>query len=210
MTKGELIVACIKLMYDNNTEQIDTLAISSNPNYTERTANIVESINRALYRILELGKIPKKTFIINDETTVISENVFYKRYELSTLIEDYLFINSVSKQDIKGNYNANVSVRIEGTSTLVLPLEAGTVYIINYTPQIKEIDYMQSDTEVIDYPNYILSKIPYFVKADLYEEENPSMAHASRNIFENYIYQLPTNKESEIKETQNVYINEWY
>ena len=49
-TKGELIAACIKLMFDNDTNILDPENISDDPEYASRTANIIESINRALTR----------------------------------------------------------------------------------------------------------------------------------------------------------------
>ena len=58
MTKGELIVACLKLMYENDTEVLDPATISDEDDYKSKTVNICESINRALSEIAKADKLP--------------------------------------------------------------------------------------------------------------------------------------------------------
>ena len=59
MTKGELIVACIKVMFDD-TEMLDPETISDNPEYQSRTANIIESINRGFDEIAKIESYQRK------------------------------------------------------------------------------------------------------------------------------------------------------
>lgn len=196
MTKGELIVASIKIMFDNGDVQLDSTDISNNLDYEDRTKNIIESINRGLHRVHSAGKIPNKYFTIDKTTSISLQTRQYSRYDLSKLISDYYLISSVAIEDDYG-YSNNVEYRLEN-NIIVLPkiTNSNVDYIISYMPKVKEISYKMNDTEVLDYPDEILNIIPYFVKADLYEDDDIASARYSRNIFEQYLSALPNPSES--------------
>lgn len=200
MTKGELIVASIKLMFDNGDVDLDPSKISANYDYQDRTKNIIESINRALYRIQTANKLPKKFLTINNKTSVSLATRLFSRYNLSALTNnEYYRIVSVAVENENG-YSNNVDYRLEN-DTIVLPkITDGNVnYIVCYMPKIVELTYQTSDTDALSYPNEVLNIIPYFVKGDLYEDDDISSARYSRNIFEQYLEALPTPPETSIK-----------
>lgn len=208
MTKGELITACVKLMYDNDDVQIDPEVVSNESDYASRTVNIIESINRAFIRLSLLKKLPFKTFYINEETEYINKSKMLTRYDLTLLIEDYSQYERVSKEDAFGEYNGNISVRFEGNCIVLPTLRTNEQYIIDYQPEVFRLKEDDLDTKVIPYAEKILSIVPYFVKADLYEEDNPNIADYARNLFEQYAMALPSNDNNQIREIQSYY-NLW-
>lgn len=192
ITKGQLIVNCIKLLAENMGQDIDATIVSSLDEYKDRTTVIVQSINRAFHRLEHLKKLPNLTKIIAfDEKK--------QNYELDLTSEDYSDIYIIKKivyVDRYGNYiDFNNYYLNEGL--LILPkLEYGEKFIVQYQPKfvdIKETDEVKYfDTDVINYPETITSIIPYFVKAELFEEDNAQLAVLSMNRFETYAAGLPT------------------
>ena len=81
---------------------------------------------------------------------------------------------------------------------------ADASYRVIYYPKLKTMDDTVQDTDEMWLPDNIARLIPYFIKGDLYQEEEPNLAADARNIFEaclddlkaqtqskqNYIYQV--------------------
>jgi hypothetical protein len=57
-------------------------------------------------------------------------------------------------------------------------------FSIEYTPIVPLITVSSDDNLKIDIPETLARIIPYYVKADLYEQDEPELAATARNIFE--------------------------
>ena len=202
MTKGDLIVKCLKLLNENDGEQIDPLVVSELSEYKERTVNIVPSINRALNRLAEMKKLPVKKFTIN----YLKENKNKSITVEEEITKDILSIaNIFSFNEDYGLTDTNVSYFFEG-DVLILPnLTYDEHYTVFYNPKPVYLTEADLDTKEIEYPNYIIDCIPYFVKADLYEEDDPNLAVLARNLFESYANQIPTRNISTMRGIKDVY-----
>ncbi len=207
MTKGELIVSCLKLIENAQTE-LDSTTISSDPNYLDYTRSIVESINRGLNEVAKMRKLPKKVVIIDYTLGDIYE--YYTRYDLDSIVVDGF------KNDVLGIINIvyengpvfdfNVAPRMEGNNVLVLPRIVAGKYIITYNPRfIDRLSYEDEDTKEINIPNEILDIIPYFVKAELFEEEEADKAVLARNIFHQYLMELPIQESGRQTKVKTIY-----
>lgn len=201
MTKGELIVACIKTMFDNDTERLDAETISDNPDYTSRTVNIIEAINRGFDEVAKARKLPKKTLLLVEGLGNVGD--YYTKFDLNEISgeDDVLYINNVAYEN-GANYDQNIEIKIEGENTLILPTIKEGRYIVTYSPKYtKQLSYDDPDTKVIeDMPSEALRVIPYFVKAELYEDDDPSRATLARNIFHQYLQEIP--KTPHLKQTK--------
>lgn len=187
MTKGELIVACIKLMFDNDVEQLDATTISDITEYHSRTMNIVEVINRGFDEVAKARKLPRKTTTINVGDGDIGE--YYTRF---TLPNDFFYVSNIAYES-ELNYDNNVEIKLEGENILVLPTINEGKYIITYFPKCtSQLSYNDPDTkEIVGIPDEDLRVIPYFVKAELFEDDDPSRATLSRNVFHQYLAEIP-------------------
>lgn len=189
MKLGELKISCMKLI---EVQQEDTQLESLNEDIKY---NAIESINRAINRIIALGKYPKKSFRINN--TVGDKGLKYTRYAITELIEDFYLIDKVTYLDQETDFATElITFNFEDDYTLVLPTISTGEYIIRYTPLPQVFTYETNDEIELVLPRHIAEYIPYFVKAEIYEEEQPNIAALSRNIFENYILGLMTNKDT--------------
>ena len=200
MTKGQLIVECLKLLNENNGEKIDDTIVSSLPEYSERTSVIVPSINRALHRLSELKKLPVENYEIKYSNTV--------RGNITVPVEitkNILRISNVLLEDEYNNIETNVSYFVDGEIMILPELYNRQKYTIIYEPVVKELTDNDDDLEEIQYPKYVTQCIPYFVKADLFEEDSPELANLARNIFESYASQIPTKNKSVLRGVKDVY-----
>jgi hypothetical protein len=221
ITKGQLISDCLKLMNENE-DQIDAGNVSDNAEFMLRTVNIIESINRALYRANELGKLPKKVLYITYDTEAEEKGYYHSKYSINTLGNGEIFkIDSIALLKANGEYTTHIDVRYEGSDILVLntldnpdnylnanyPEIVEEKYIVVYTPKIQELSYSDEDTLELDYPNELLRKVPYFVVGELYVEDNPNIAFAYRDMYEAYLNKLPDYEENRNSRIQLHYTN---
>lgn len=223
ITKGQLISDCLKLMFDNE-EQINPDNVSNNGDYTLRTINIIESINRGLYVANELNKLPKKVFYITFDTEAVEKNHYHSKYNLNDLLssedESLYKIHRISYLQINGKVTTKIDIRYEG-ELLVLtslsdpndylsesyPERIEEKYIIEYLPMIKELTYLDSDSKVIPYPDNIVRKLPYYVAGELLVEENPNMAMAYKDMYEGFLLRLPSEQDIQKPNIVNHYSN---
>ncbi len=63
---------------------------------------------------------------------------------------------------------------------------------IEYIPQAPYIESTTAEDTVIDIPNTLARMIPYFVKAELYELEEPQLSATARKIFEDALTEYVT------------------
>lgn len=208
MTKGELISACLKLMFEND-EQIDTDVVSNDLNYKYKTNNILESINRAFIRLEQLNKLPMRSIKIDYDES----NDDFSQYDLNFLTNNELIeIEGIYLLEEKSYTVKSVKkIVYMPNNVIALPsLSKGYKYIIYYKSFPIVLKYTDSDIMELPYPEYICGIIPYFVKGDLYEETNANLALLARNMFESYASDMPnvfTNTKNQ--EINDVY-NDWW
>ena len=202
MTKGELMSNCLKLLNENDGQEIDDSIVSSLDEYKERTTVMIPSINRALNRLAVMKKLPGKTFTIEYDASQKSKTI-----EVSgELITDLLYVSNVVLFDKDyGMMDTNVGYFLDGETFILPPLNYDEGYKIFYHPQAVQLKDTDEDTMELPYLDYILNCIPYFVKADLYEEDNPNVALLARNLFEQYAEAIPTRNLSVMRGTRDVY-----
>jgi hypothetical protein len=196
MTLGELKIACLKLI--NNTNEALTVErlgeLESDDNYNTVLLNCFESINRAISRLLAEKKIPYDTFYITPTTVKALENTNLSRYDVSSLATDVNTIIRVYCEDDKGNGFTINSLRTEGKN-IVLPNITKGLYIVTYLPNVL-LKSTDTNATVLKIPDYICNLIPHYVKGELQEEDEPSLALASKNYFELAIGQIKVNEDS--------------
>ena len=191
MTLNEIKLSTLMLMFTNYGDDLRDCDVDemTDSTYTKYTVNMDASINRALSRIEAAKVLPLKTVVLTPENAVKTENKsrfgdYLTRWDLSSLASDFSAVCRVAEVSSWG-YVSSISYEMEG-NTIVLPniSEYEGEYSVLYYYRPKRINPASPSSTVIDVPDYIAEIIPYWVKADLYEEDEPSAAVAARNIFE--------------------------
>lgn len=197
MTLNDIKKAALALMFTNysddlSDENVDSL---SSEEYTQYLVNMNASINRALGRIESAGVLPLKTQEITTATTgTVSGN--FARYDLSTLASEFKSISRIAKETASGEYISSVKYHVEGTTLVVAPLDTGDKYIVIYHWRPNRVSITAGSYTAVDVPDNIAEIIPYYIKADLYEEDEPNLALQARNIFESLLSQFVVDESS--------------
>lgn len=182
MRVGDIKVEAIKLMFTNYGFDFsinDLQTMLADENYGSYIVNMNGAIARALDRIENACVVPLKRKEITIGECVESRN--FIRFDTST-IGDFFMLDRVTAEYDTGEYAGNVEYAVEG-DVLLLPNHKAS-YTILYYPTIKTINEETQDTDEIWIPEKIARLIPYFIKGDLYQEEEPDLAADARNIFE--------------------------
>ena len=229
-TLGELKLNCYKLI-DPSDEEMSVENISNyegDSTYSFYFLNMLPSINSAITRVVQACILPLKRLEIDcaeeykkafkesikddgSKTKTIKKKIIIK---LSDYVDDIYKIKLIEYEDKNGDA-CKMSYRIIGDYLEVSPLAEGN-FIIYYYPKIKSIESIYANNRDLDSINdldlsdiglddSILTYIPYYVKADLLEQDKPSEANIARNTFEQYIASF----EMAEVEVQKTYTSWW-
>lgn len=204
ITKGQLIIRCLKHLgeydpvygEDENDNRVmidDSFEISAKEEYADRVLPIIESINRAFHRLGQMKKLPTTKYEITYDSTVTSNTIKVP----SSVSEQIMEIKKLLLTDQYGNVYTDIPYYFEGDLVILPNLHYGEKYTLIYQPRYVDINVDTDDTSTIDYPDYVIQCIPYFVKADLYEEDDARISNLERNTFEAYASQISTRNESQ-------------
>ena len=202
---GDIKIESIKLMFTNYNFDFgidDLQSLVSDENYGSYIVNMNGSIARALDRIENACVVPLKRRTLGVDDVSYTKNFIH--FDLGN-IDDLFLIDRITAEYDSGDYEGNVDYSLEG-DLLILPKDnRKPTYSIVYYPTIKTIDDSIADTDEMWIPDKISRLIPYFVKGDLYQEEEPSLAADARNLFEACLDDIKKNQHSK----QN-YIHQTY
>lgn len=181
MKLGEIKIEALKLMSINYSFDVgvdDLQSLVSDENYGGYLVNMAGAIKRALDRIENACVLPQKTKILTTYDFVVGRH--FLKFDTSK-IDDCYMIDRVTAEYDDGTYCGNVDFTMEGDNIL-FKNELAT-YTIIYYPTAPDITDTLNEAE-LPIPDKLARIIPYFIKGDLYQEEEPSLASDARNIFE--------------------------
>lgn len=202
MKLGDIKVEAIKLMFTNYAFDMginDLQTLISDENYGSYIVNMNGSISRALDRIENACVVPVKSYTINEED--LEHGRFLNKFDL-TKIEDLFMVDRVTAEYKSGLYDGSLNYELQG-DTLILPNISATLTIL-YFPKIKTVNEQTSDSDEIWIPENIARLIPYFIKGDLYQEEEPVLAADARNLFEASLDDLKAKAQNKQNHVQKV------
>lgn len=183
MLLGNVKLEALRLMFINTDK---TMSVENLPDlyndsvYAMYLTNMTGSINRAIDRIVSAKVLPMKYKVLTkaDGQDLGDRTIF----NLDKKIDD--FYDLVSIDMLSNNKYAENIPFVQMTNTeIILKVEDGTQILIIYNPKIAHIDGLQ-DSATLDLTDEISSLIPYYIKSDLYQEDNASLANDARNKFE--------------------------
>ena len=204
MKYGDILIEALKLMFVNmgndiSADELDTYA--QDDNYKSYLVNMPGSINRCFSAIEHKGVLPSKAKVLSLSEGVASGA--FVRFNLSSIIEDFYDVDRVVSETDDGEYCGDCDYQTEG-DTLVLDRyeEDETTYTILYRPTIPRVNSLTDKDTEIAIPENIATLIPYFIKGDLYRDDEPNEASEARNWFEagiEEIYLKRANKSGRVK-----------
>ncbi len=195
---GEIKIESLKLMFADykNDYSVDTLDdLLSDDNYGKYLRAMNGSINRCFDRIRSLRKQPKKALEIDKGES--TESLLFINLD-DALYQDVDYISRITYRDDYG-YQSKSEYEIEGR-TLIIPNRDG-VYRMVYYEKLPFIT-TETDTDIIQIEDELARLIPYFIKYELIEEDEPDQSRAAKMEFETMLARLY--QESDIVQTKVV------
>lgn len=186
MTLRDVKAESLRLMALGNGTEIETDDLSSlmrDVRYRSYLDAMPGAVNRALGRLEQRRAIPPCRSSLSPLDGSVSGSVI--RFDLSALIPGFFAVDRVIS-DSEFDYNASLDYRMEG-DTLVLPfdlIQNGSQVSVLYFPLLPRISSATPDSFSFPLPDRATALIPYYVKSDLFNEDEPGEAAAARNIFE--------------------------
>ena len=190
MKLGDIKVEALKLMFADYVENmsIENLKdIQEDANFAGIVAAMPGAINRCYSRLEDSKVIPLKQALLNKSQGVESKAGI--RFNLVELLKDFGSIDRVICENENG-YNGNYDYIMETESTILLPLQEE--YTIVYSPIVNRVTNGTDNETEIDLPDKIASIIPYYIKGDLFREDEPAEAGEARNLFEGALELMQT------------------
>ena len=211
MNLGEIKIQTLILMrahVENGPQDIcvaDLPSLMGTEAYGEYLIGMTGAINRCFSDIENKRALPTRAFVLP-----LAEGVAgYVRYDLSRLLPDFRETDSVVYSASDGTYRSDVPYRAEG-GVLSLPAidTSCEAYTLIYRPQIARVTSFTDDGVEIDVPDNIAQLIPYFLKSELYREDEVSEAEKARVFYEQGMAAVRNSRERYQGSVENIYVSE--
>lgn len=203
MTIAEIKIEALKMMFTSTATNLAAADIDeyyADELYAEKLYAMDGSIDRCFDRIKAERLQPKKSLVLTGLGTV---GTYRTVYDLST-VSDYYAVDRVVFEDESGNYDASVEFIMEEKLMRVWnKTRTGEYRLIYYTELATSETLGDTGTVLLDAD--VARLIPYFVKGELYQDDEPNLAGESRNLFEQMLAALRTRTHSRQSKIKMVY-----
>ena len=189
MKIGEIKVEALKLMfasYDHDFSVSDLSYMKGGEAYRDYLINMPGSINRAFGVLERRGVLPPKSHVITGDASTYDG----VKVNMKEAVADFLDVDRVSFKSVYGEYYPSYPYSREGDTIMLSQLHTGDTYTVFYRPKIERVSDATEDTDEVQLPDRIAELIPYFIKSELYREEDAEEATRARNLFDQGINEL--------------------
>ncbi|MBR2070401.1 MAG: hypothetical protein IJ981_03140 [Clostridia bacterium] len=194
MKLGDVKAEALRLMFVTMEDEVNAENIGRykhESRYAPYLMNMDGSISRGLQRVANERKLGRKMAEITK-----FEGTGYFVY--GRLPEDFLSISGLSRY-YNNRFETVKDYKIYGNRKVSVPKRDGVKYFVEYHPNAPKLP--TDDTQELDVPTEVAMMIPYFVKGELYEEEDANAAVLARNLFEQWLREYSTDAENYAVET---------
>lgn len=203
MKIGDIKAEALKLMFVSYTDDVGTETIEElmdQENYRPYLLGMKGSINRCLSDIENRRVLPVKSLALDGELAQAGRSS--KRFDLPTDFYDVCRVTAESDCIYDGDH----PYFMEGDTLLLRGMDADTDYTLLYYPKIRRLtESASNEAELAGVPEEIAVLIPYFIKGDLYREDEPNEASEARNWYESGMASLMRRRTEKQGRVQAVY-----
>ena len=196
---GDIKIEALKLMFADykNDYSIDGLsALLSNDNYGKYLRAMNGSINRCFDRLRANRKQPKKVITL-DKGLMVDDLYLY--FDMTT--ETFANVDHIVRIAYRDEYgrptDSVIHYEREGDE-IIFKNDLGSFRMI-YWEKLPFITTL-TDNEVLPIEDELARLLPYFIKGELMEEDEPDLARQARILFEQSLNALYA--EEEVNQTQ--------
>lgn len=182
----EIKIEALKLMFASYDNDYEANAIENNEQFKDYLINMPGSINRCFAVLENKGVLPLGFHKVNgssDTTDGVS-------VDMNTAVENFLDVERVSYQGKYGDRHPSFPYTRDGNVIYLEGIFQGDSYTIYYRPRISRVWTDDTELSVLGIPDRIAALIPYFIKGDLFREEDAAEASNARAWFEGAMDEL--------------------
>ncbi|MBQ8371555.1 MAG: hypothetical protein IJX38_01265 [Clostridia bacterium] len=207
MKLGEIKLDALRLMHANVGEQLalEHMDVYYNSDeYRDYLWNMPGAITRCLFDLEEKRILPTKEYRANES----SLNRSYGRIKIDvSSIDDIHEIDRISFENSSGDYGSDIEYVFDGDFVIIDEwIDPIAVFTVHYLPSVKPVTMRSEDSEPLaNVPDKIAALIPYFIKAELYREEEPEEAAEARNWYEAATERLRQRSLRKYHSVRNIY-----
>lgn len=169
------------LISPNNISDYET-----DDQYGDYLSAMTGSINRAINDIVSRRILPEESLEIPAGTG--STRYGNRRLNLTEYPEIYDVSRVIAESD--RGYDGARPFRMEGRTVLLLGADAEASYTLLYYPRVKAVESYENDRDLTEIPDEIASLIPYFIKGELYRQDEAGDASEAMSWYEQRIAAL--------------------
>jgi len=202
MTLGEIKIEALKLMCPELTGEgpEDIPSLRGDTYKRELIDKMPGSVNRCLAELSGRGLLPSISYEVQATDTTGA----FIRVSLDT-IPRFLSLERVVREGTDGSYDGDCPRRLEGRTLVLSAPKPGERYRILYKGAAERISDITESSAVLGVPEHIAAIIPYYIKGELFREDEPAEAAEARNIFEQALYSFKGEPESSVGAVETVY-----
>lgn len=183
MTVGEIKIQALKLMFVSYSDDLspkNLIDLEGQENYRPYLVNMNGAIDRCLSDIESRCVLPVRVQKLSADPLERSSDRYYTRIDIP--FDDFYEVERISKESLY-EYEGELDFQREGNTLIIADYDASAEYRLIYYPRVKRSATML-DTDEIDLPENIAALVPYYVKGDLFREDEPNEASEARNWYE--------------------------
>ncbi len=186
MKLGDIKIEALKLMFVSygNVLTIDNLANYENDeNYASYLVKMNGSINRCFADLERKRITPTKVKILSSEDAI--NKIYSAEFDMSPLnMLELVKIAYENDRGVRISLFGHYEYIPEEKRLITRKISEGECYHVTYREKLKRLGYNEPNDLEIELPDTITSVIPFFIKGDLYREDEPNEAAEARNWYE--------------------------
>lgn len=210
MKLGEIKLEALMMIFPNDVLSVDFSNLNEalgnlkfDPNYNDYLTAMPGAINRCFGVLENSGVLPTK-----QADMLLSQGDYrgpWYRYNLRAIATDYGVLERIAFS-ADHSYCDNCDYKRESDDVVLLPFKREGKYIMIYTPRLPRVNSLNDEnTDVLADRDDITSLIPYYVKSELLYTEHPDDAKLARQLFEDGLRGLVSNKNGYQGKVETVY-----
>ena len=211
MKLGEIKLEALKIMNINNDSVllIDKMdSILSEKRYAKYLNNMFNAINKAIDVINHKKILPQGRTELSE--LLANQSAINNRFDVSS-IKDFLSVARIVYED-NSCYQVRVPFEREGNLVVVSNKYVPEYLAMIYDTRIDNItEGLKDEEEVPGLSDELARLIPYYIKFELYQEDEPDLALTAKGTFDQGIESLRVyDNEQESFSIEKVYSSEDY
>lgn len=190
MRVGDIKVEALKLMYVTDGEDIraeDLADLGGLENYRDYLVGMHGAINRCFSDLECKRVLPIKSYPLNASDGLASASAY--KFDLASLLPDFFDVARIVR-DAPDGYNGSCDFVREGNVLILHGFDRDAEYRVLYYPKLARLTPDSGDLQELPIPDEIAAFIPYFLKGELYRDDEPNEASEARNWYEAAMEQI--------------------